>query len=214
MGTGISGSIILDKFRWLQLGRHDNLGDIGQTIKINASSGAWTLHNVHLFCKGFHLVLNLTSARLWGLILRRIHFLFPSLWANGRCGPIIVRIQRRCLVFRLGPKSCRIGVGPDELCPPPTTYHCIMCIIFASCSFRRVMSLAFSSTGEGPLVDIFLARDLVMMRSRCDGNFDCFLWAIFSLYNPGKNKRRGQERYEVTFEIFIKWKHKTNTKLV
>ena len=82
MGTGISGSIILDKFRWLQLGRHDNLGDIGQTIKINASSGAWTLHNVHLFRKGFHLVLNLTSARLWGLILRRIHFLFPL------CGPM------------------------------------------------------------------------------------------------------------------------------
>ena len=196
MGTRISGSIILDKFRWLKLGRHDNLGEICQTIKINASPRAWTLNNVHLFRKFFHLVLNLTLARLWGLILRRIHFLFTSLWANGQWGPIIVWIQRRCLIFKLGPESCCNGVGPNELCPPPTTYRCIMCIISASCSFRRLMSLALSSTRQGPLVDISLARDLVMMRSRCDGNFNCFLWAIFSVYNPRKNKRMRRERYE------------------
>ena len=110
--------------------------------------------------------------------------------------------------------SCHNGVGPNELLPPCTTYRCIMCIISASCSFRRVMSLAFSSTREGPLVDISFARDLVMMRSWCDGNFDCFLGAIFSLYNPGKNKRMGRERYDGTFENLRKWKHKTNTKLV
>ena len=76
-----------------------------------------------------------------------IHFLFTSLWANVRWGPIIVRIQRRCLIFKLGPKSCCSGVGPYELCPPPITYHCIICIISTSCSFRRLMSLALSSTG-------------------------------------------------------------------
>ena len=42
--------------------------------------------------------------------------------------------------------------------------------------------------GEGQLVDLSLAQDLVMIGSQCDGNLDCFLLAIFSLYILGMEK--------------------------
>ena len=45
------------------------------------------------------------------------------------------------------------------------------------------------------------------------GNLNSFLWAIFSLYNLGKEKN-GMGKKWGTFEILTMWKHKTNTKLV
>ena len=105
------------------------------------------------------------------------------------------------------------GVGPDESRFPPTTSCHIMHIISTICSFRRVISWIFSLMGEGPIVDISLARDLVMIGSRCDGNLDYFLWAIFSLYDLGKEKNGTGKKWG-TFENLTMWKHKTNTKLV
>ena len=40
-----------------------------------------------------------------------------------------------------------------------------------------------------------------MMGSRCGGTLGCFLWAIFSLYNYGKNKRHGIERHGVHLKL-------------
>ena len=51
-------------------------------------------------------------------------------------------------------------------------------------------SATLTLEAEGSLVDISLIRDLVAMGSRHDGNLDCFLLAIFSLYNPGEEKTR------------------------
>ena len=56
-----------------------------------------------------------------------------------------------------------------------TTSCCIMRIISAICSFICMNSTTLTSKAEGSLVDISLARDLVIMGSHCDGNLDCFL---------------------------------------
>ena len=70
----------------------------------------------------------------------------------------------------------------DESRYLPRTNRCIMHIIFAIYSFICMNLATLTSKAKGSLVDIFLAQDLVLMGSRCDGNLDCFLWAIFSLY--------------------------------
>ena len=74
-------------------------------------------------------------------------------------------------------------------------------------------SVTLTSKVEGLTVEISLAQDVMIMGSRCYGNLDCFLLAIFSLYNPGKEKN-GMEKKWGTFENLTMWKHKTNTKFV
>ena len=54
---------------------------------------------------------------------------------------------------------------PKEFCPPPTTSCCTMHINSDICSFIWANSTRLTSGVEGPLVDISLARDLVMMGS-------------------------------------------------
>ena len=66
-------------------------------------------------------------------------------------------------------------MGLDESRPPPTTNCSIMRIISAICSFIYMNSATLTLEAEGSLVDISLARDLVVMGSRHDGNLDCFL---------------------------------------
>ena len=66
--------------------------------------------------------------------------------------------------------------------------------------------------GEGQLVDLSLAQDLVMIGSQCDGNLDCFLLAIFSLYKPRKEKN-GMGKKWGSFENLPMWKHKTKHKV-
>ena len=50
MGAGISIAIILDKLGCLELGRHNKLGEIGQTVYINTSSSAGALYDMYLLC--------------------------------------------------------------------------------------------------------------------------------------------------------------------
>ena len=84
-----------------------------------------------------------------------------------------------------------------------------MRIISAICSFIYMNSATLTLEAEGSLVDISLARDLVVMGSQRDGNLDCFLWAIFSLYNP-REEKTGMGKEWGTFENLTEWKHKTN----
>ena len=68
---------------------------------------------------------------------------------------------------------------PEEFCPPSTTSYCTIRINSDICSFIWVNSVGLTLGVEGPLVDISLAQDLVMMGSRCGGSLHYFLSAIF-----------------------------------
>ena len=46
MGVRISSAIILDKLGCLELGRHNDLREIGQAIHIDISSGAIALYDM------------------------------------------------------------------------------------------------------------------------------------------------------------------------
>ena len=60
------------------------------------------------------------------------------------------------------------------------------------CSFIWANSTGSTLRVEGPLVDISLPRDLVMMGSWCGGSLNCFLLAIFLiLRESGKWMKRG-----------------------
>ena len=74
-------------------------------------------------------------------------------------------------------------------------------------------SITLTSEAEGSLVDISLAQDLVIIGSRHDGSLDCFLFAIFSLWDLGK-ENNGIGKKWGTFKNLTMWKHKTNLKLV
>ena len=64
---------------------------------------------------------------------------------------------------------------------PHTTSCCIMRFISAICSFIYMNSTTLTSKAKRSLVDITLARDLVIMGSQRNGNLDCFLSNLFSL---------------------------------
>ena len=107
------------------------------------------------------------------------------------------------------------GIGPswlwlDELCPSPITSYCIIHIILAICSFIWTNSVTFTSGVEGSLVDISLARDLVMMGSRCGGNLNCFLWAIFSLCDPGTEKNGMGEKWGTFDNVETQHQHEVS----
>ena len=81
-----------------------------------------------------------------------------------------------------------------------------MRINFDICSFIWVNTVGLTSAVEGPLVDISLARDLVVMGSRCGGSLDYFLLAIFWTW-----ERMGCDKNGVHLTM---WKHNTKIKLV
>ena len=53
--------------------------------------------------------------------------------------------------------------------------------------------------GEGPLIDISLTRDLVMIRLWCDGNLDCFKQSF--LFMILERKRMGWETNGIHLKI-------------
>ena len=71
----VSQTIILDELQCLELGRHNDLWEVGQTIQINTSMGAGALYDMKLLSQGFHLALNLVDPRFGVLVLKRICFL-------------------------------------------------------------------------------------------------------------------------------------------
>ena len=64
--------MILDKLRWLELGRHNDLREIDQAIQNDTPLGAKALYDMYILNQGLHLTFNLTIARLLGLIHSRI----------------------------------------------------------------------------------------------------------------------------------------------
>ena len=64
MGVRISSAIILDKLGCLELGRHNDLKEIGQAIQIDISLGAIALYGMDFLRQGLHLNFDLTITRL------------------------------------------------------------------------------------------------------------------------------------------------------
>ena len=110
------------------------------------------------------------------------------------CGPNLDLVVASSHFLEWGIKPSRVEL--DEYWFPLTTSCCIMHIISTTCSFRRVISWVFSSMREGPLVDISLAHDLVMIGSRCDGNG---LFPFRNLFSLGSWKGKEWDGKEIRY---------------
>ena len=75
----VSCTIILDKLWCLELGRHNFLKEVGQTIQINASTDIGALYDTKLLGQSLYLALDLANPRFGVLVLRRICFLVIAL---------------------------------------------------------------------------------------------------------------------------------------
>ena len=61
MCARVSSTIVHDELWCLELRRHNNLKEVGQTVQINASMGVRALHNWKLLSQSFHLALDLAN---------------------------------------------------------------------------------------------------------------------------------------------------------
>ena len=110
MSVRISSAIILDKLKCSELGRHNNLREIGQTVQINTSSCTKALYDMYFLNQGLHLTFDLTVTRLCGLILRRIHFRVIPLWIEWQRGVALIRIQQwLVLIFKIRHRALQSG---------------------------------------------------------------------------------------------------------
>jgi len=60
MGARISSAIIVDKLECFELGRHDDLREIGQVVQIDTSSSIGALYDMDFLSQGLHLTFDLT----------------------------------------------------------------------------------------------------------------------------------------------------------
>ena len=101
MGIGISSAIILEKLKWLELRRHKDLREIGQSYPnlhfLGLQSPLWFV----FFQSSSLLDFWPDLARFWGRILRRIYFKVTPMWDEWRRGLALVWIWWRLgLIFR------------------------------------------------------------------------------------------------------------------
>ena len=75
----VSHTIIFDELWCLELGRHNDLREVGQTVQINASMGTRALYDTKLLSQSFHLAFDLADPRFGVLVFRRICFLVIAL---------------------------------------------------------------------------------------------------------------------------------------
>ena len=64
MGTRISNAIILDELGCLELGRHNDLREIGQIVQIDTSLGIGALYDIDFLSQGLCLIFDLIITRL------------------------------------------------------------------------------------------------------------------------------------------------------
>ena len=201
------------KLQRLKLLRHDNLGKLVKLSKLTLPLEP-EFSIIRIFSSNVSTwLLTWLKPNFEVLSLEGLNSKLPpygpvggTIWSVFRLGDTVSLLGR-------GRVACTSRLEPDGpnvlFLVPPISCH-IMWIISTIFSFRRAISMIVS-TSKGSLVDISKAQDLVIMGSWCDGNLDCFLWAIF-LFIILESKSMGLERDRSTFKNLTKWKQKKKKK--